>query len=191
MQVRRRNPIGHQFIDMTGRQCGYWQVLYFAGFAKRYAVWKCKCTCGTKGLVRGSHLRSGKSLSCGCVNRAAMGRSTSREFGTWSRLPKNMLCRRWRSFAGFIADMGRQPTGYYLVPSVGARILSKRTCEWAAYKRPPIGSIAYVLGANGTAKTAKQIAADLGISRQSLYQRLAKKKVANGAGAKRPVSNPK
>lgn len=32
--------------------------------------WLCRCDCGTTRYVRGSHLTSGKSLSCGCIRDA-------------------------------------------------------------------------------------------------------------------------
>jgi hypothetical protein len=54
-------------LELTGRLFGRWEVVEFAGLTRwGSSLWKCKCRCGTVGLVRGSRLTRGESLSCGC-----------------------------------------------------------------------------------------------------------------------------
>ena len=36
-------------------------------------MWLCKCECGTEKNYRGSHLRSGHTKSCGCLNKYPFG----------------------------------------------------------------------------------------------------------------------
>lgn len=36
---------------------------------KSAPTWKCRCDCGKEVIVRGSQLKSGKTKSCGCLNR--------------------------------------------------------------------------------------------------------------------------
>ena len=53
-------------IDIIGKDFGNWHVdslAYKKGYEKYY---NCSCSCGTKKIVCGNNLRSGKSLSCGC-----------------------------------------------------------------------------------------------------------------------------
>ncbi len=56
-------------IDISGKRFGRWTVIHRAGRNKCGQVtWKCVCDCGTKREVVGSNLRSGRSLSCGCMS---------------------------------------------------------------------------------------------------------------------------
>jgi len=56
--------------DMTGHIVGRLTVLRRSDrIAKnRHAYWICKCECGNELDVSGSHLRTGHTVSCGCLN---------------------------------------------------------------------------------------------------------------------------
>src|SRR5262249_35922619 len=81
---RMSRNIAHQFpankrrqgrlIDMTGRRFGRLTVL--AIYPERYrwpggtfALWLCRCDCGTERVVLGNSLRRGASTNCGCLKR--------------------------------------------------------------------------------------------------------------------------
>jgi hypothetical protein len=60
-------------IEETGKRYGRllvlrdsWQRLYGS------IVWYCRCNCGKSTLARGTDLRSGRVLSCGCYHRELM-----------------------------------------------------------------------------------------------------------------------
>ena len=54
-------------LNLCGQKFGRLTVLRFdKRDEKRNAFWFCICECGAKKLVRQSHLRSGKTQSCGC-----------------------------------------------------------------------------------------------------------------------------
>lgn len=61
-------------IDMTGQKIGKLTVLYRDNSKPQgknnLAYWICQCECGNIVSVRGTHLREGKTLSCGCINSA-------------------------------------------------------------------------------------------------------------------------
>ena len=64
-----------KLIDLTGQDFGYWHVLERAPNAKDgKAYWICKCTLCNKTIkpVAGSHLRAGRSTSCGCTKMEKM-----------------------------------------------------------------------------------------------------------------------
>ncbi len=53
---------------LTGK-FGRWLVLGDAGSTGNTILYHCQCECGTQKIVRGCHLKSGASHSCGCFNR--------------------------------------------------------------------------------------------------------------------------
>lgn len=56
--------------DMVGQKFGRLEVKEYAGTNKDYqARWLCECECGTRKVIDGASLRSGKTLSCGCLGR--------------------------------------------------------------------------------------------------------------------------
>lgn len=78
--------------DLTGEKFGRWTVLSFSRMEKispkcyRY-YWKCRCQCGTEKEVLVNSLRSGRSLSCGCLCKELHPRkhnmSNTRLFWIW------------------------------------------------------------------------------------------------------------
>jgi len=61
-------PGGKNFKDETGKVYGKLTVIRpTRQNAKKEWYWECKCSCGETTEVRGSHLRSGTIVSCGCV----------------------------------------------------------------------------------------------------------------------------
>lgn len=55
-----------KFIDLTGQKFGRWTVLQRVPNHGNAVYWLCECSCGTRKEVKGAHLRSGASTSCGC-----------------------------------------------------------------------------------------------------------------------------
>ena len=57
--------------DETGKRYGHWLVLSLDGIrGNRESYWRVRCVCGKERSVRGSHLREGRSISCGCQTRS-------------------------------------------------------------------------------------------------------------------------
>lgn len=94
-------------------------------------AWICKCDCGADRLVSESKLKSGRTKSCGCLQRKLLaarqtrhGRYYEPEFRAWSNMKKRCsdprfarwykdvkVCDRWlASYDDFLADVGRRPT---------------------------------------------------------------------------------
>ena len=115
-------------IDMTGLQIGRWRVIKQAPSDKGgQAMWVCQCACSnnTISVVRGADLRSGKSLSCGCLHNELLSdiRSTHKKTGTrlyviWKNMRQRCynsnhpayknyggrgvsVCQEWNSFDVF------------------------------------------------------------------------------------------
>lgn len=84
---KEKAAISGGFIDLTGQTFGRLTVIKRAPKQKNSsAYWECSCLCGVTTIVSGRQLRSGKTLSCGCLRleklREACGSNiTGQRFG--------------------------------------------------------------------------------------------------------------
>lgn len=122
--------------------------------------WVCKCRCGNITIVRGSHLTSGNTRSCGCLDREAVARNnykhgmwSTRIYNIWRKMkdrcynPKSgsyryygqkgiKVCDAWLTFEGFYKWV--KTTNYNDTLSID-RINSlgnyePSNCRWATIK---------------------------------------------------------
>lgn len=67
--------------DLTGKKFGRWTVLRQSTNGKSGDVrWLCRCSCGTKRVIYGNSLKSGRSSSCGCYHKEVSARQASELF---------------------------------------------------------------------------------------------------------------
>lgn len=59
---------GNGFVDMAGQTFGHLTVLKQAPSIDGAAAWRCRCGCGGEAIVKGTALRKGSRVSCGCRN---------------------------------------------------------------------------------------------------------------------------
>lgn len=141
---------GHQTEDLTGKRFGNLVVLGRApdqiytnkGKTLKRVMWFCQCDCGSPvKIVRGQHLRKGKTVSCGCVGyehakqaKITHGQSGTRLYQVWLNMKnrcynKNVrsykdyglrgicLCDEWRkdfdAFSKWAYENGYDPTAEY------------------------------------------------------------------------------
>lgn len=119
---------------MIGQQFGRLTVTAAAEPRGFQRAWFCTCECGVVKSVRAGDLRSGKTRSCGCLYREAIGQRSKThgmwgtdEYRIWGGMKTRCLnpnatsfehyggrgitvCERWHSFENFLADMGPRPT---------------------------------------------------------------------------------
>ena len=57
------------FIELNGKKFGRLTVIRHCGNRGIQPLFLCQCDCGKMCEVRGDKLRSGKTTSCGCVQR--------------------------------------------------------------------------------------------------------------------------
>jgi hypothetical protein len=58
-----------KFEDLSGRRFGYLTVISYAGHKNNRIYFNCKCDCGNQKEIRGSHLKGGLIVSCGCYHK--------------------------------------------------------------------------------------------------------------------------
>lgn len=116
---------GHLAPDMTSQKFGRLTVVSKAATRGNKSFWKCRCECGADGEFGGVQMRSGKTRSCGCLQKEELRArrlrhgATTRgdrwpEWGIWRAMinrchrPKTeaferygargiVVCDRWRS----------------------------------------------------------------------------------------------
>lgn len=94
-------------IEMANSTFGRWFVLRKTGNTRAgAALWLARCECGTEREVIGSHLRSGKSVSCGCFRREISIRRLFKHGECGSR-----LYNRWREMRSRCNDRSNEHYG--------------------------------------------------------------------------------
>jgi hypothetical protein len=182
-------------IDMSGLRFGRLKVMKRVRPAESgdhaVAMWLCRCDCGTKTIVRGSSLRSGHTVSCGCHGRQTGMVNTTHghlkdyrstpEYNAWRAMlarcyiPKNDkydwyggkgigVCDRWRSdFAAFLADVGRKPAAHLILGRKDKEgDYEPDNCEWTERR---------TLTANNRNQAGKRRSANRGVRRKKAQTR--------------------
>lgn len=99
-----------KLIDLTAKRFGRLTVLGRAPNknGRREAMWFCVCDCGKKTAVRGVHLTSGASKSCGCLGleNATKAKIThahryTRLYGVWCNMKNRCYNPNVRSYKDY------------------------------------------------------------------------------------------
>jgi hypothetical protein len=121
--------------------------------------WLCKCDCGSEAEIRVAALNNGNTRSCGCLHGDGLrarntihGMSSTGTYRAWCHMidrctnPNNKdfryylgrgitVCKRWRSFEYFLADMGERPSPIMtLERKNNNKGYSLSNCKWATRK---------------------------------------------------------
>lgn len=185
-------------IDLSGQVFGLLRVIKKDGFRSGAMQWVCECSCGTKGSYSSYSLRSGKTKSCGCLQRELLakrnrshGLSRIREYGIWKGMisrcenPRRAaykdyggrgicVCPQWRkSFKSFLADMGYAPSPAHTLDRVDPDGGYERgNCRWATRQEQSSNRHScIVITHEGRSQTATEWAREMGLSPRTVQRR--------------------
>lgn len=189
----RKNRVGERF--------GRLLVTEAAGKKGGKNAWHCACDCGNTCVVSGSQLVTGKTSSCGCLQReltvarsfkhgAAKRGAHSRAYKTWAGIMRRCYTvsnsqyslyggrgitvdARWHDFANFLADMGEPSPGQTIERVDNDGHYSPKNCIWADRTTQTRNrSVTRFVTYGGQTKPLPQWAEELGLPYSALYLRI-------------------
>lgn len=189
-------------IVKKGDRYGRLTIISEAPNLNQYRKFFVECDCGTGKVVPLASMRSGKTKSCGCLNRENQPMNTlkhghgSRVKGasvtyiTWAsmlarcRNPKDRsyrhyggrgitVCERWYVFENFLQDMGERPAGLSIDRIDNDKGYSPENCRWAnAFQQVNNRRNTKRFTYKGKTQGLSEWAREIGIDRKTLESRI-------------------
>lgn len=159
----------------------------------------CMCDCQAMRMVAGSHLKTGHTKSCGCLNREIHrkrnlkhGMINTPEYYVWANIknrccnPSNSsypqyggrgieMCTEWKnSFEAFLADMGERPSSKHSIDRIdNSKGYSKDNCRWATRTEQNNNKRDNrIIFYKGREQTLAQWCRELGLNYKKVYERI-------------------
>jgi len=139
-------------INLINLKFGRLTVLKQGETVGMHIYWYCECDCGNHKSVASRHLRSGRTMSCGCLQEEAIrthGMTDTPEYSVWSGMHQRCtnhnnlqykdyggrgisVCKEWDSFLTFFKDMSYRPSINHTLERINNDLgYYADNCKWA------------------------------------------------------------
>jgi hypothetical protein len=186
-----------KILDLAGQRFGRLTALHRAPSKKQQAYWACRCDCGTVKVARTCALRSGKTQSCGCLQRelAAEQFSTHKmsatpEYGIWLNMRQrctNPRRKEWPRYGGrgiecrftsfeqLLAEIGPRPSPRHSVDRINTNgHYEPGNVRWATREQQSRNKRTNrLITHGGQTQCLAAWAEELGLNSRVIYDRLA------------------
>lgn len=196
-------------IDRTGERYGMLTVVCRADSIKGRPFFKCLCDCGNISAVRGDHLTSGHTVSCGCYTTSHL-KSRTPEYRSWAAMMNRCnnrnvrayqnyggrgvsVCNRWRDFTAFLEDMGPRPSPGHSIDRIDNNgNYEPGNCRWATKIEQARNTRRSVMvEVAGEFVNLSEVAKRTGLSRSTISKRFKRSTVVIDAPSRAPGSRKK
>lgn len=147
--------------ELKYKRFGRLLVLMKADSNRNGIRWLCRCDCGVTKVIPAKNMVSGRTLSCGCLQKEAARKNTkhghningrhTRTYSSWHDMRRRCrdknhkshanyydkgitVCERWKEFINFLSDMGERPEGKTLDRIDSNGNYEKDNCKWSTHK---------------------------------------------------------
>lgn len=181
--------------NLVGQKFGRLTVLSFDSVKNESACWMCKCDCGTVKVIRAHCLKTGNTLSCGCLNserRASPkkhGKYGTKIYRCWSDMIARChrpSCRAyplygargirvhpwWHEFINFYVDMGEPVPGMEIDRIDGRKGYEPGNCRWVTSQQNSMNTGKHKSGLSrfkGVQPVRNRWAAAIKFNRKNIY----------------------
>jgi hypothetical protein len=187
--IERRLPRARSFRDLTGKKYARCAVVGFAGYKGAFAVWLCRCRCGSFFVREGAYLARPRRQGCGCL-RAKKSPVPGYVRTAWVAMKSRCyncrddqyhaygkrgikVCKRWlRSVEKFAEDMGPRPSpAHFICRRDKGADFTPKNCFWGTYRDRQLRR-AREIAHNGKTQNLAGWADELGITREAMRYRV-------------------
>lgn len=105
--MKFRSNRGGKVIDIAETRYGSLVAKRFVGIENHKAMWECACDCGNTVIVASNNLRTGNTISCGCLRghrpNPTLAKDNPRLYNVWAAMKRrcyNRSCARYSVYGG-------------------------------------------------------------------------------------------
>lgn len=203
-------------ISLVGQRFNNLTVIEQAPKKGKRIMWRCRCDCGGEITTRCDSLKTGHTVSCGCVGKSKLdlgrekhGRYKTRAYSTWQSMKSRCLnerddsyhdyggrgitvCNEWMNFENFYADMGDPGDGETIDRMDNNEGYCKSNCRWASSHQQSRNKRSnIVIKWQGQEKILSDWAEHLSINVATLYARIVRYGWSVERAFTRPISKNK